>query len=77
MDSKPLTTTTDVIEELGGTSAVAELTGSTYAAVFNWRGFETFPSKTFLVMEKALAAKGRSAHPSLWGMIAASERAAS
>jgi hypothetical protein len=77
MDTKPLETTTEVIEALGGTSAVAELTGSTYAAAFNWRGFERFPAKTFIVMSDALAAKGKSASPSLWGMIAAPERAAS
>lgn len=79
MDTKPLETTTAVIEALDGTRAVAELTGSTYAAVFNWRSFDTFPSKTFVVMSEALAAKGMSASPSLWGMVAApaAERAAS
>ncbi len=79
MNTEPLTTTTAVIEALNGTRAVAELTGSTYAAAFNWRSFDTFPSKTFVVMSEALAAKGLSASPSLWGMVSApaAERAAS
>jgi len=71
MDTEPLVTTTAVIEALGGTRAVAKLTGSTYAAAFNWRSFETFPSKTFIVMSDALAAAGMSASPSLWGMVEA------
>lgn len=63
-----LSTTVDVIEALGGTSVVAELTGRTYPAAFNWRRFDKFPANTFVVMNRALAAKGKSAPASLWGM---------
>jgi hypothetical protein len=63
-----LRTTKDVIEALGGTTAVAELTGRSYRAAFNWRGFQTFPANTFLKMRAALDEKGELAPPSLWGM---------
>ena len=74
-----LSTTGEVIDALGGVPAVSELTGSTYKAVFNWKGFDNFPSKTYLVMTGALASKGKTAPASLWGMTASqeSERAAS
>jgi hypothetical protein len=63
-----LTTTSDVMDALGGNLAVAELTQSTVKAVWNWRGFETFPSNTYVAMTEALLAKGKSAPASLWGM---------
>lgn len=66
-----LTTTIDVIKALGGTEAVAKLTGRKYSAAFNWRKFETFPPDTFLVMTKALADAGHTAPPTLWRMVAA------
>lgn len=63
-----LRTTVDVIEALGGTRAVAELTGRTYNAAHNWRGFPTFPANTFLKMQAALNERGHVAPSSLWGM---------
>jgi hypothetical protein len=63
-----LTTTSEVIDALGGNPAVADLTSSTTKAVWNWRGFETFPSNTYVAMTKALAAIGKTAPASLWGM---------
>jgi hypothetical protein len=63
-----LTSTSDVMDALGGNLAVAELTQSTVKAVWNWRGFETFPSNTYVAMTNALLAKGKSAPASLWGM---------
>jgi len=63
-----LTTTSDVIEALGGNPAVAEITGSTTKAVWNWRGFKAFPSNTYIMLTEALRAKGLSAPDSLWGM---------
>jgi hypothetical protein len=68
-----LSTTDDVIDALGGIPAVMELTGSTYKAVFNWKGFSSFPSKTYLVMTDALVALGKTAPASLWGMTASQE----
>ncbi|MGE0278443.1 MAG: hypothetical protein AB7R40_23855 [Nitrospiraceae bacterium] len=64
-----LSTTREVMEALGGTSAVAKLTGRTYAAAFNWLDFKTFPSNTYVAMTEALAAKGKTASASLWGMV--------
>ena len=74
-----LSTTSDVMDALGGNLAVAELTASTPKAVWNWRGFGTFPSNTYVAMTKALLAKGKTAPATLWGMKAAGsepERAA-
>lgn len=78
--SEPLTTTSEVMDALGGNRAVADLTHRTLAAVWNWRQFPTFPSNTYLIMTDALDRIGFTAPPSLWGMTGAesqSERAAS
>jgi hypothetical protein len=61
-------TSGDVIDALGGTSAVADLTGSKPSAVSNWRTFGAFPPKTYLVLIEALAAAKHEAPASLWGM---------
>lgn len=63
-----LRTTMDVIVALGGNQPVADLTDSTNKAVSNWRGFETFPSNTYVAMTKALRSIGKTAPASLWGM---------
>lgn len=64
-----LRTTDEVMDKLGGTSAVARLTGRKDTAASNWRNFETFPPDTFLVMKEALSAAGYTAPPSLWRMV--------
>jgi hypothetical protein len=66
--SEQLKTTSEVMDALGGNAAVAELTGSKIKAVWNWRGFETFPSNTYVAMTDALLQKGLSAPATLWGM---------
>ena len=63
-----LTTTRQVMAVLGGTKAVANLTGRKYAAAHAWHRFPTFPSNTFLVIGRALEDRGYFAAPSLWGM---------
>lgn len=63
-----LTTTSQVIKALDGNVAVAGLTGCHRKAVWNWNGFETFPSRTYVVMINALHRKGKTAPASLWGM---------
>lgn len=63
-----LSTTSEVMDALGGNVAVAEITGSKPKAVWNWRKSETFPSKTYVAMSEALLAKGKSAPAALWGM---------
>lgn len=63
-----LSTTSEVMDALGGYLAVAEITQSKPKAASNWSRFETFPSNTYLAMTEALLAKGKTAPASLWGM---------
>jgi hypothetical protein len=65
---KTLETTAEVVRELGGYLAVAEITGSKPSAASNWPRFKTFPSNTYLAITSALEAKGLSAPASLWAM---------
>lgn len=68
MDPAELASTSEVIDHLGGISAVARLTDSKYNAVCNWKAFTTFPSNTYVAMTDALREKGFHAPASLWGM---------
>lgn len=63
-----LSTTAEVMEALGGISAVMQLTSSKYNAVHNWQSFPKFPSNTYVAMTNALREKGFHAPASLWGM---------
>jgi hypothetical protein len=63
-----LASTSEIIDKLGGISAVAVLTGSKYNAVANWVNAAKFPSNTYVAMTDALRAKGLHAPASLWGM---------
>ena len=69
-ETRTLTTTREVVAALGGTKAVANLTGRKYSAAANWVQDKNpqFPANTFVVLNAALAAIGKSAPPSLWGM---------
>ena len=69
-----LHTTSEVMDELGGNTAVASLTESRPKAVWNWRKAGVFPSNTYVAITGALKAKGKTAPASLWGM-KATERA--
>jgi hypothetical protein len=64
---KHLRTVRDVIAALGGTSRVAELTGTRYTAAHNWHG-DGFPARTYVVLMRELEARGLTADPELWGM---------
>ena len=66
--AKELTTTTDVMHALGGTHAVAELTGRKYNAAAHWFHFKAFPANTYVTMKTALQAKGLNAPDQLWKM---------
>ena len=70
MQHGELSTTIEVIEALGGISAVAELTNREYNAAHNWKSFQTFPPDTFLVMTTALERIGHRAPASLWRQVA-------
>jgi hypothetical protein len=67
-----LRTPQEVIDLLGGTAAVAKMTGRSAQAVSNWRS-RGLPSEMFLVMSKALEAKNINADPSLWNIAAPRE----
>ena len=68
--SGTLTTTREVTAALGGTKAVANLTGRKYSAASNWllESKGQFPPNTFVALNAALAKIGKSAPASLWGM---------
>ena len=68
MAPKTLQTTSDVMDALGGTAAVARLTDRSTHCASNWRRFKTFPANTFVTMRTALHERGLTAPDSLWGM---------
>jgi len=65
---KELSTTGDVMRTLGGTRAVALLTGRKYTAAAHWFNFKKFPANTIFVMQAALEERGFTAPASLWGI---------
>ena len=73
-----LNTTDDVIDALGGTSAVARLLGVSPPVVHNWRGRVRgrFPAETYVVLTAALKDIGTSAPDRLWGMYSAAAQKA-
>lgn len=70
-----LKSTSEVIDALGGTTAVARRAGVDARVVSNWRLYPAFPAKTYLFFQAALAAHNRTfgtsyaAPNSLWAMI--------
>lgn len=75
-DLSKLSTARQVVTALGGTKAVAGLTGRKYSAAANWSLSGQFPSNTYVTLSAALASIGKTAPPSLWGMKTSSEVAA-
>jgi hypothetical protein len=63
---KTLKTTSDVIDKLGGNTAVAWLTSRSSNAVSNWRSFGKFPTPTFPLIRDELRKHGYAAPESLW-----------
>jgi hypothetical protein len=63
-----LTTTGDVIDALGGTTAVSKIMGVALAVVSNWRSMERFPAHTFLGLRDALRDAGFAVPEDLWRM---------
>jgi hypothetical protein len=67
--TKRLQTVEEVIAELGGPQAVAELTEKkSISAVPTWKYRKRFPAKTFTILQAALQRRGLSAPNDLWGM---------
>jgi hypothetical protein len=63
-----LRTPSEVIDAIGGTSAVASLTGRGMSAVSNWRRSGRIPPELFLVVSRSLFERGVAADPSVFGM---------
>jgi DNA-binding transcriptional regulator YdaS (Cro superfamily) len=61
-----LNTVDEVVEALGGTAAVAALTGVTAPAVSNWRERGAIPSEYFLRIGEALRGDGWDVEPSVF-----------
>lgn len=68
MSEEVLQNASEVIDALGGTSAVARLTRRRPQAVSNWRGTNRIPPDTVLVMRAALEEKGLRSDLALWGI---------
>lgn len=66
-----LNSTSEVIDALGGTENVAQITGRKYNAVWMWRAAKNFPPDTFLILRHALEAQQQTAPASLWRMVEA------
>lgn len=67
MANRALTTVDQVIDELGGTSATAKLTGQQYdQTVSNWRRRGRMPPELFDLMVGELEKRGCTASPALW-----------
>ena len=64
----------EVIDALGGNSAVARLTSSRPNAVSNWRASGRFPANTYLILKDILAQQGHAAPDRLWAMRAVPAR---
>jgi hypothetical protein len=73
--SRKLQTVDAVIEALGGTFKVAELVDLRPQAVSQWRARGQIGKGNYVIMTKALEAKGLVAPASLWGFSKIKSRA--
>lgn len=62
-----LVTVGEIIDTLGGTTAVAGLAGVGLSAVSNWRSRGRIPSEKFMIFADALAKLGKTASPDIFG----------
>ncbi len=67
---RALTSASEVIDALGGTTATSRITGRKgLTPVYNWRATGRLPADTFLVLQAKLAERGYTAPPALWGIV--------
>jgi hypothetical protein len=67
--ARMLKTSAEVIEALGGVSAVARDYQVRYQAPHNWAHYTPhIPSRLYAAMNDALKKQGCTASPALWGM---------
>lgn len=71
--ARKLSTASEVIDALGGTSATARLTKRKLQSVSNWRAEGRLPANTFLQIGAELKQRGFDAPPSVWGIAEAAE----
>jgi hypothetical protein len=67
MQQRPLSSTREVMDALGGYKAVAAMFGLEPTATHNWIKSQ-FPAGTLKVMTEELSRHGLTADPSLWRM---------
>lgn len=63
-----LETAREVIDALGGPTAVGRMTGDSPQAVCNWGKKGRLQPETYVVLSAALLKRGLSAPTRLWGM---------
>lgn len=64
-----LTTVEQVFEALGGTTCVRDIARATsWQHADNWKARGRFAAHTYLVLTMALAERGLTADPMLWGI---------
>jgi hypothetical protein len=68
MNNKVLTTTSQVIDALGGNAKAAELLGVGYTSITNWRMFNRFPAVTYVQIQHQLKQRRLAASDKLWRM---------
>ena len=61
-----LTTTSEVIDRLGGDERVSALFGKGIKAVLNWRYSGKFPANTYIAFRVELAKQDSDADVALW-----------
>jgi hypothetical protein len=73
-----LKTAQDVVNALGGLDAVCKMFDATKKQAWNWVGRKggKFPAHTYVVMQRALKRRGKSAPAHLWTMSGIEKRAA-
>lgn len=68
MNDDHLANVSDVIDALGGNTAVAEKTKNAISAISNWRRANKFPPNTYILINGELNKIGKTAPSSLWNM---------
>lgn len=65
---RKLQTVDDVIDELGGTVETSRKARVSPSQVSGWRSAKRLGSKSYLIIQEELAARGCTAPASLWGI---------
>lgn len=64
--SRQITTTSDLIDALGGTKAICDLLNVGQQAVSHWRVRDRLPAHTYPTVQSELMKRGLSADLSVW-----------